>query len=176
VYFKLDQSMSVVPITSADVDAAEVAWFSALCSDDYRYLGVPDGALRSSWEHCSDIVKTVRGARVSQYPVPVVLSGRAGYAELRRRLRADHVDRINLLAAVRCGEMQPIMLARTIATLDHMLKGRLTINIISVGLSRRDRRQRLSLSTLARGGADPAAGLDADEIDFDGQVYQFHGV
>jgi hypothetical protein len=41
VYFKLDQSMSVVPITSADVDAAEVAWFSALCSDDYRYLGVP---------------------------------------------------------------------------------------------------------------------------------------
>jgi alkanesulfonate monooxygenase len=38
---------------------------------------------------------------------------------------------INLLAAVRCGEMQPVMLARTVATLDHMLKGRLTINIIS---------------------------------------------
>ena len=38
---------------------------------------------------------------------------------------------MNLLAAVRCGEMQPIMLARTIATLDHMLEGRLTINIIS---------------------------------------------
>jgi alkanesulfonate monooxygenase len=36
-----------------------------------------------------------------------------------------------MLAAVRCGEMQPIMLARTIATLDHMLKGRLTVNIIS---------------------------------------------
>ena len=26
----------------------EVAWFSALCSDDYEFLGVPDGALRSS--------------------------------------------------------------------------------------------------------------------------------
>ena len=36
-----------------------------------------------------------------------------------------------MLAAVRCGEMQPIMLARTIATLDHMMNGRLTINIIS---------------------------------------------
>jgi alkanesulfonate monooxygenase len=36
-----------------------------------------------------------------------------------------------MLAAVRCGEMQPIMLARTIATLDHMLEGRLTVNIIS---------------------------------------------
>ena len=36
-----------------------------------------------------------------------------------------------MLAAVRCGEMQPIMLARTLATLDHMLAGRLTVNIIS---------------------------------------------
>jgi alkanesulfonate monooxygenase len=44
---------------------------------------------------------------------------------------APITSRMNLLAAVRCGEMQPIMLARTIATLDHMLKGRLTINIIS---------------------------------------------
>jgi alkanesulfonate monooxygenase len=44
---------------------------------------------------------------------------------------APITDKINLLAAVRCGEMQPIMLARTIATLDHMLEGRLTVNIIS---------------------------------------------
>jgi alkanesulfonate monooxygenase len=36
---------------------AEVAWFSALCSDDYRYLGVPDGELRSSFRHCSEIVQ-----------------------------------------------------------------------------------------------------------------------
>ena len=40
-------------------------------------------------------------------------------------------DKTNMLAAVRCGEMQPIMLARTLATLDHMLEGRLTVNIIS---------------------------------------------
>ena len=50
--------MTVVPITSADLDAAEVSWFSALCSDDYQFLGVPEGDLRSSWAHCSDIVKT----------------------------------------------------------------------------------------------------------------------
>ena len=49
--------MTVVPITSADLDAVEVAWFSALCSDDFRYLGVPDGALRSSWDHCFEIVR-----------------------------------------------------------------------------------------------------------------------
>ena len=44
---------------------------------------------------------------------------------------APITSKINLLAAVRCGEMQPIMLARTLATLDHMLEGRLTVNIIS---------------------------------------------
>ena len=49
--------MTVVPVTSADLDASEVSWFSALCSDDYAQLGVPDGDLRSSWTHCSSIVK-----------------------------------------------------------------------------------------------------------------------
>ena len=50
--------MTVVPITSPDLNAAEVSWFSALCSDDYQFLGKPDGSLRSSWDHCSTIVKT----------------------------------------------------------------------------------------------------------------------
>src|SRR5215208_7835615 len=35
----------------------EIAWFSALCADDYEFLGVPEGRLRSSFEHCGDIVK-----------------------------------------------------------------------------------------------------------------------
>ncbi len=39
---------------------------------------------------------------------------------------APLTEQINFLAAVRCGELHPPMLARTIATLDHMLKGRLT--------------------------------------------------
>ena len=47
---------------------------------------------------------------------------------------APQTKRINFLAAVRCGEIHPPMLARTIATLDHILKGRLTINIISSDL------------------------------------------
>ncbi len=36
----------------------EVGWFSALCDDDYEFLGVPDPALRSSWEHCRNLVLT----------------------------------------------------------------------------------------------------------------------
>ena len=122
--------MTIVPITSPDLDAAEVSWFSALCSDDYEFLGVPDGDLRSSFAHCSGIVKEAerQGFRnilcPSSYQVGQdTLSFVAGCAPI--------TDKINMLAAVRCGEMQPIMLARTIATLDHMLEGRLTVNIIS---------------------------------------------
>ena len=122
--------MTVVPITSADLDAAEVSWFSALCSDDFRYLGVPDGNLRSSWEHCSDIVKAAEQTGFRNILCPS--SYQVGQDTLSFVAAcAPITSKINLLAAVRCGEMQPIMLARTIATLDHMLKGRLTVNIIS---------------------------------------------
>lgn len=167
--------MTVVPITSPDLDAAEVSWFSALCSDDYRHLGVPDGALRSSWAHCSDIVKTseAMGFRnilcPSSYQVGQdTLSFVAGCAPI--------TSKINMLAAVRCGEMQPIMLARTIATLDHMLEGRLTINIISSDFPGetadsgfRYRRSREVVEILRQAWT-------RDTIDFEGEVYSFKGV
>jgi alkanesulfonate monooxygenase len=41
---------------SAQIPPVEVSWFSALCDDDYEFLGVPDERLRSSYEHCRDIV------------------------------------------------------------------------------------------------------------------------
>ena len=41
---------------------------------------------------------------------------------------APLTKQINLLAAIRCGEVHPPMLARAIV--DHILKGRLTLNII----------------------------------------------
>ncbi len=122
--------MTVVPVRSEALDASEVSWFAALCSDDYRFLGVPDGDLRSSWAHCSKIVTTAEdlGFRnilcPSSYQVGQdTLSFVAGCAPITHR--------INLLAAIRCGEMHPYMLARTVATLDHMLEGRLTLNVIS---------------------------------------------
>ncbi|MDO7568775.1 MAG: LLM class flavin-dependent oxidoreductase [Paracoccaceae bacterium] len=122
--------MTIVPITSPDLGAAEVSWFSALCSDDYQFLGVPDGALKSNWDHCSNIVEQAENLGFrnilcpSSYQVGQdTLSFVAGCAPI--------TEAINFLAAIRCGEVQPIMLARTIATLDHMLKGRLTLNVIS---------------------------------------------
>jgi len=47
---------------------------------------------------------------------------------------APQTSKINLLVAIRCGEIHPPMLARTLASVDHMLQGRLTINIINSDL------------------------------------------
>ncbi len=167
--------MTVVPVTSADLDASEVSWFAALCSDDYRQLGKPEGDLRSSWAHCSDIVKEAeaQGFRnilcPSSYQVGQdTLSFVAGCAPI--------TDKINFLAAVRCGEMQPIMLARTIATLDHMLEGRLTINIISSDFpgevaesAYRYQRSREVVEILRQAWSQ-------GRIDYHGEVYDFSDV
>lgn len=117
-------------IRSADLAAAEVSWFSALCDDDYEFLGVPDAALRSSWEHCCEIVQLADRLGYQNILLP------NGYVPGQDTLTfaggmAALVQRISLLVAVRCGEYHPPMLARAIASLDHMLGGRLTINIIS---------------------------------------------
>ena len=163
--------MTIVPVTSADLDAAEVSWFSALCSDDYQFLGVPDGDLRSSWEHCRDIALTAekQGFRnilaPSSYQVGQdTLSFVAGMAPL--------TEKINFLAAIRCGEVQPIMLARTIATLDHMLKGRLTLNVISSDFpgevaesSYRYKRSHEVVEILRKCWTQ-------DEVSYDGDIYQ----
>lgn len=167
--------MTVVPVTSADLDASEVSWFAALCSDDYEYLGVPDGRLRSSFEHCSSIVRKAESLGFrnilcpSSYQVGQdTLSFVAGCAPI--------TDRINMLAAIRCGEMQPIMLARTVATLDHMLKGRLTLNVISSDFpgevadsTFRYKRSHEVVEILRQAWT-------RDTIDYDGEVYQFKGV
>lgn len=164
--------MTIVPVTSAGLDAAEVSWFSALCSDDYQFLGVAEDSLKSSWEHCSAIVKEAerQGFRnilcPSSYQVGQdVLSFVAGASQV--------TDRINMLAAIRCGEMQPIMLARTVATLDHMLKGRLTLNIISSDFpgekaesAYRYQRSREVVEILKQAWT-------RERIDYHGEVYHF---
>ena len=115
------------------VDGAEVSWFAPLCDGDDDFLGNRNPEFKSSWENTSKIIKTADelGFRnvlcPSSYQVGQdTLSYVAGMAPL--------TEQINFLAAVRCGELHPPMLARTIATLDHMLKGRLTLNIISSDL------------------------------------------
>ena len=111
----------------------EVAWFGALCDDDYEFLGVPDARLRSSYEHCRDIALAADAQGYDNLLLP------SGYALGIDSIAfgaaiAPQVRRMRLLAAIRTGEMWPPQLARQLATLDQMLGGRLTLNIISSDL------------------------------------------
>lgn len=167
--------MSIVPIKASGLQAAEVAWFAPLCSDDFRHLGVPEGDLRSSWQNTRDIVLRADALGFNNVLCPSsyqvgqdTLSFAAGMAPLTQR--------ISLLTAVRCGEMHPAMLARTVATLDHMLEGRLTVNIISsdfpgerVDSALRYRRSHEVVQILKQAWT-------REQIDFDGEFYQLKGL
>jgi alkanesulfonate monooxygenase len=108
----------------------EISWFAALCDDDYEFLGVPDPALGSSWPHCRDIVQAADRNGYDNVLLP------SGYAlgidsTAFAAAIATHTQQIDLLLAVRMGEMWLPQLARQLATIDQMSGGRLTINIIS---------------------------------------------
>ena len=153
------------------IDGAEVSWFAPLCNGDDDFLGNRNPVYKSSWENTSKIIKTADelGFRnvlcPSSYQVGQdTLSYVAGMAPL--------TEQINFLAAVRCGELHPPMLARTIATLDHMLKGRLTVNIISSDLPgtklsspERYARSREVIEILKQSWTQ-------DRIEFNGKYYQ----
>ena len=111
----------------------EISWFSALCDDDYEFLGQSDPRLKSSWAHCRDIVMQAETGGVDNILLPSgyalgidTTAFAAGIAPMLRRLA--------LLMAVRVGESWPPQLARQIATIDRMLGGRLKVNIISSDL------------------------------------------
>lgn len=151
----------------------EVSWFAALCDDDYEQLGVVDPSLQSSWSHCRDIVLAAERNGFDNVLLP------SGY-----ELGIDPVtfaggiaavtDRIRLLVAVRAGEMWVPQLARQLASLDQMLDGRLTVNIISSDRpgEQLDSGQRygrtletmLALRSLLRG----------ERVDVDGEHVQLH--
>jgi len=156
---------------SAKIDGAEISWFAPLCDGDDDFLGNRNPLYKSSWENTSTIVSTAdelgfknvlcpSSYQVGQDPI----SFAAGMATITKQ--------INFLLAIRCGELHPPMLARTIASLDHMLKGRLTINIISsdlpgMKLSSKERyaRSREVIQILKQSWTQ-------DQIKFKGKYYQ----
>jgi alkanesulfonate monooxygenase len=112
----------------------EIAWFGALCDDDYEQLGVAQLELASSWEHCSSIVREAERQGFDSVLLP------SGYelgldTTVMSSALAAVTDRIRLLTAVRVGENWPPQLARQLATLDHVAAGRLDVNIISSDLA-----------------------------------------
>ncbi len=150
----------------------EVSWFSALCDDDYEYLGQPDPKLKSSYDHCRNIVHAAEQGGFDNILLP------SGYALGIDTIAfaaaiAPQLKRMRLLVAVRCGEMWPPQLARQLATLDQILGGRLTINIISsempgevLASAPRYGRTVEIMKTLK-------AALNGERVKLDGQHYRF---
>ncbi|NKI30390.1 LLM class flavin-dependent oxidoreductase [Croceivirga thetidis] len=163
--------MTKINIRSKDLDGAEISWFAPICDGDDRYLGERDPNFKSNWKNTSDILLTAdelgyrnilcpSSYQVGQDTLPFV----SAVAPLTKN--------INLLAAIRCGEIHPPMLARTLATIDHILEGRLTVNIISSNLpgeelSSEDRYQRSRevIEVLKQAWTK-------DEIEIDGNFYK----
>lgn len=149
----------------------EVSWFGALCDDDYEFLGVPDAALQSSFDHCRQLVLAAQKGGFDNILLPSgytlgidTIAFASGVAPL--------VDRMRLLTAVRCGEQWPPQLARQIATLDRMLGGRLTVNIISSDLpgetlaSAPRYRRTVEVMTILK------TLLNGERLDFEGEFYR----
>ena len=159
--------------TLSTIDGAEISWFAPLCNGDDDFLGNRNPLYKSSWENTSSIVKIAdqlgfknvlcpSSYQVGQDPLSFV----AGMS--------SQTEKINFLVAIRCGELHPPMLARTIASLDHMLKGRLTVNIISsnlpgMDLSSKERyaRSREVIQILKQSWTQ-------DQIRFKGKYYDFN--
>jgi alkanesulfonate monooxygenase len=167
--------MSLVPIRGADIQGAEVAWFAPLCSDDFRFLGFPEGDLRSSWANTSRIAK--RADELGFRNILCPSSYQVGQDTLSFvAAMAPQIQQMQMLAAIRCGELHPVMLARTVATLDHMMQGRLTLNVISSDFpgERADSAYRYRRSWEVVEILKQA--WNNDEINYEGQIYQFKGL
>ncbi|MEY3903975.1 MAG: Alkanesulfonate monooxygenase [Pseudomonadota bacterium] len=125
-------SAGIIPRTSSS-EIVEMSWFAPICSDDFEYLGVTESRLKSSWAHVSKIALEAERQGFDNMLCPS--SYQVGQDTLTfAAALAPQLRKMSLLAAIRCGEVHPAMLARTLATLDHMLEGRLTVNIISSDL------------------------------------------
>ena len=166
---------TVVPVKSEALKQVEVAWFAPICSDDYRFLGYPEGELRSNWKNASRILLKAdelgfqnilcpSSYQVGQDTLPFV----ASVAPLTRN--------INLLAAVRCGEIHPLMLARTVATLDHLLEGRLTVNVISSDLPGENASSEYRYRRSAEVVEILKQAWSENTVEYEGEIYRFEGI
>ncbi|MEL7425119.1 MAG: LLM class flavin-dependent oxidoreductase [Bacteroidota bacterium] len=160
-----------ITVRSRHLQGAEVAWFAPLCNGDDAFLSQHDFRYKSDWNNTSNVLLTAD--RLGYRNILCPSSYQVGQDTLTFAAAvAPLTQQINLLTAIRCGEVHPPMLARAIATLDHILKGRLTINIISSNMpgeeldsASRYQRSREVIEILKQCWTQ-------DHIDFKGDFYQ----
>ena len=163
-------SKPTITIRSPHLKGAEVAWFAPLCNGDDEFLSKHDLRYKSDWSNTSNVLMTAD--RMGYRNILCPSSYQVGQDTMTfASAVAPLTQQINILTAIRCGEMHPPMLGRAIATLDHILKGRLTINIISSNLpgtelssEARYQRSREVIEILKQGWTQ-------DYIDFKGEFY-----
>ena len=151
----------------------EISWFGALCDDDYEQLGVPQADLRSSWKHCSEIVKNADQLGFDNILLPSGYELGIDTISFASSI-APLIQNMKLLTAVRVGENWVPQLARQLSTLNQVLNGRLASNIISSEMPgesldgphryRRTTETMRALRTLMNG----------EHLDIDGEFLSFH--
>ncbi len=167
----LTEPIKSVPIRT-EKRHCEVAWFDDLCGGDTAYLGTVDPSRRSSFAHCSNIIKTADRLGFNNILLPT--SYVVGQEVLPfASAMATQVKNINMLAAIRTGEIHPPMLARHLATLDHMLEGRLTVNIINSDLPGLKEDHDMRYKRCGEVIEIMKQAWTQDYIDFQGDIYQF---
>lgn len=150
---------------------AEISWFDDLCGGDTEFLGTIDPVRRSNYEHCGNIIKTAdtQGFQNILLPTSYVV----GQEVLPfAAAMAPQVKNINMLTAIRTGEIHPPMLARHLATLDHILEGRLTVNIINSDLPGLKESPELRYKRCTEVIEILKQAWTQDYIDYQGEIYQ----
>ena len=157
-------------IRSPHLQGAEVSWFAPICNGDTDFLGEMPNRYRSNWENASNILLTADKLGYRNILCPSSYQVGQDTWTFASAV-APLTKNINLLPAIRCGEVHPPILGRAIATLDHILKGRLTLNVISSNLPGEDlpsearyQRSREVIEILKQGWTQ-------DEINFKGEFY-----
>jgi len=155
------------------MSSMEISWFGALCDDDYEQLGVVQPALRSSWEHCSSIVRATEDSGFDNILLPSGYDLGIDTVSFASSI-APLTSRMKLLVAVRCGEVWVPQLARQLATLNQTLNGRLNINSISSEMPGESlngpARYRRTTETMKA----IRALMNGERLDVDGEFLQLH--
>ena len=151
--------------------ACEVSWFAPICDGDDAVLTRRDPRYKSTWANASAIVRRAEGLGFRNCLLPSSYQVGQDTWTFASAL-APLTERINLLPAIRTGEVHPPMLARAVATLDHMLRGRLTLNVIASDLPG----ERLPSEARYARAAEVVQILrqawTQEEIDFRGEFYR----
>lgn len=163
----------MINIKSKDIGGVEVSWFAPICNGDTDFMGEMPDKYKSNWSNASEIL--LEADKLGYRNILCPSSYQVGQDTMTfASAVAPLTSQINLLTAVRCGEVHPPMLGRAIATLDHILQGRLTINIISSNLPGEDlssadryQKSREVIEILKQGWTQ-------EEIKFKGQFYNLN--